>query len=113
MWYSAALLFQSVHNRCPTRDDVWELQVIVIQASSEDAAKGIAKEIGKQNEVEYISATGDLVQWVFRRVESITELSCAIEHGTEVYGRFLHAADEEHVFTPFDDVHDEGPAIGG
>lgn len=102
MWYSAALLFQSVHNKCPTQNDVWELQIVVIQAPSEDAAVKSASEIGKQREHEYISATGDMVRWVFRQIESLTELSGNIEHGTEIYARFLRASDVERLLAPFD-----------
>jgi hypothetical protein len=102
MWYSAALLFQSVHNKCPTQNDIWELQIIVIQALSEDTAMKIANEIGKQREHEYISATGDLVQWVFRQIESLTQLSGDIEHGTEIYSRFLRTSDVERLLTPFE-----------
>lgn len=60
MWYSASLLFQSVHNKCSTPNDVWELQIVIIQAPSADAALKIANEIGKQREHEYVSATGGL-----------------------------------------------------
>jgi hypothetical protein len=109
MWYSAALLFESVHNNCPTQNDVWELQIVLVQAPSQDTAIRIANEIGKQREHEYISATGDLVHWVFRQLESLTELSGNIEHGTEIYARFLRASDVERLLTPIntDDVNSE------
>jgi hypothetical protein len=110
MWYGAALLFQSVHNNCPTPDDVWQLQIIVIQAPSEDSATRIANEVGNQREHEYTSATGDLVRWVFRQIESLTELPGDIEHGTEIYARFLRANDVERLLAPIDTDDVRSPA---
>ena len=102
MWYSVALLFESVHNNYPSRDDVWELQIVVIRASSEEEATRIASEIGEEREHEYTSATGDRVRWVFRQVESVTQISGDIGHGTEIYARFLRTSDVERLLTPFD-----------
>src|SRR5947209_6112447 len=105
MWYSAGIFLQSVHNDCPTDDDGWELQVLLITASSEVEARIQAEKLGKEREHEYISATGDKVRWVFRQLESISEvLDEDLKPGTEVYSRFLRASEVRSLLTPFQDA---------
>jgi hypothetical protein len=104
MWHWASLFFQSVHNDHPTASDYWEQQVIILQADSDEDAKVIAERIGKEKEHEYISMTGDRVKWVFRHVESISELfDQSLKPGSEVYSRFLRADEVRSLLQPIEE----------
>lgn len=88
MWYSAALFFQGVRNGAP--DDIWELEVILLQAESEADITAEAQQVGKDSEHEYKTVTGDQLRWVCRHVEHVYELiEQDIKHGAEVYSQFL------------------------
>ena len=105
MWFSASLFFESVHNDNPAPNDLWEEQIVLIQANTENDARSKAEEWGKNNCVEYVSATGDRVQWIFRRISSIFELFDDMpRHGCEVFYRFLRATEVKSLLTPFQDL---------
>jgi hypothetical protein len=107
MWFSASLFFEGVHNDCPNEDDVWEQSVFLIWAASEEEAMLQAQKLAKEREVEYITAIGDRVRWVFRHVESVFELFDAeLKAGIEVYSRFLRANDVRSLLTSFEDSQD-------
>jgi hypothetical protein len=107
MWYFASLFFQSVHNDCPTDHDVWEQRVFLLQSPTAADAQIQAAQIGKESEHHYISVTGDRVHWVFRHVESISELfEKQLKPGTEVYWRFLKGDEVSSLLKPFDDGED-------
>jgi hypothetical protein len=102
MWYSASILFESVHNEKMDVNDMWEEQIVLIVANSEEEARAEAEKIGKEREHRYISATGDHVQWEFRQVEAIFELfDNELRPGTEVFSRFLRASEVTSLLTPF------------
>jgi hypothetical protein len=92
-----------VTNDCPLEDDLWEQQVIIIDAPTETDARIQAEQMGRRKEHEYISVTGDRVRWVFRCVETVFELfDEQLKHGTEVYSRFLRASDVRSLMKRFE-----------
>ena len=95
MWYTVNLLFQSVHPGQPSdQDTVWEESVFLVQAASRDEARRLGMRIGKEQETEYVSATGEEVCWKFAEVESVFEiLDETVGHGVEVFSRILRARD--------------------
>ena len=105
MWYGVSLLFESVHT--PEIDKeavVWEMSVVLVKARDKSVANDEGERIGKEQEHEYTSATGDLVRWTFRQVESVYEINAdTVQSGTEVFSRFLRASDVRSLLTPFDD----------
>jgi hypothetical protein len=104
MWYSADLFFESVHDNFPKDTDLWEEQVLLINANSEEEARATAEELGRRNEHVYTSGTGDNVHWVFRMVASVDEiLDENLKSGTEVFSRFLRAAEVKALLTPFEE----------
>jgi len=104
MWFSASLFFESVHNDNPAPDDIWEEEIVLIQANTEDDAKSKAEEWGKNKCEEYVSVAGDRVRWVFRRISSIAKLfDDEPRHGSEVFYRFLRATEVKSLLTPFQD----------
>jgi hypothetical protein len=101
MWFGVSLLFKSVHNGQPEDDALWEDSIVLIRAQSRDEAQKQAEALGKGEEHEYVSASGDLVKWTFQGVESIHEiLDDTLENGTEIFSRFLRAREVESLLTP-------------
>jgi len=104
MWFSASLLFKSIHNGLPEDDCLWEESIVLLQADSRDEAQKQAESLGKAEEHEYVSATGDLVRWTFQTVETLYEiLDGPPGHGTEVFSRFLRSREVESLLTPIKD----------
>jgi hypothetical protein len=103
MWYGVCLLYRSeVDGR---RDDecTWEEFVVLIEADDKEAAKWEGERIGKAGEHEYITATDELLRWVFDRVLSVYEiLEDGIRSGTEIYSMFLRTSEAQSLLKPFD-----------
>src|SRR5207302_1849043 len=104
MWFSVNLLFKSIHPDHPENESLWEERVFLVQAETEDQARHEGERIGKNEEHEYVAATGDLVRWVFEQIASISPLLAdTLGNGTEVFSRFLSSAQVESLWTPFED----------
>ena len=102
MWFTASLLYKSRHPDQPETERLWEESIVLIRAADEDEARRKAEEIGKDQEVEYVAAAGNQVQWTFERIESIHEvLAENLAHGTELFSRFLSLSAVENLLTPF------------
>lgn len=102
MWYSASLLFESVHGGQSLPDALWEERIILVKANSEDEARRQADQLGKAEEHAYTSAEGDQVQWAYRRIERICAIDAAtLQSGTELFCRFLRGSEVASMLTPF------------
>ncbi len=100
MWFAANLQFESVHDGQPSDHDLWEERLILVQADSESQARTKAELFGKQEEHEYVSATGDRVHWVFRRIEKVAPIDApTLEDGTELFSRFLKGAEVQSILS--------------
>jgi len=98
------LLYKSRHPDSPETERLWEESIVLIRAADEVKARRKAEEIGKAQEVEYVAAAGNQVRWTFERIESIHEvLDEHLEHGTELFSRFLSFSDVQNLLTPFQD----------
>lgn len=85
LWFYVAADYKAVHVGTKRKRHLWERKVFVFRTTA-DKAESKALEIAKENEHEYISATGDLVRWTFMGIESTSELfDKEITDGTEVY----------------------------
>lgn len=104
MWYSASMIFECVQNGRAEVEDLWEHQVILVQAASADEVPAVAERLGKDSEVSYISATGAHVRWEFRKVLDVYELlGEKLATGSEVYSRLLRASGVKRLSTPFEE----------
>ena len=103
MWYTASILYESVHNQKVKEDDIWEEQIVLILAESESDAMAKAEMIGKRGEERYLSATNEKVRWTFRCVQSTYGLlDEELKHGTEVFSRFLRSSEARSLLTPLE-----------
>jgi hypothetical protein len=102
MWFAVNQLFESVHDGRPAADALWEERVVLVQAADEAEARRRGEILGRAEEHEYRSATGDQVRWTFRQVERVYPIDAEVlEDGTEVFARFLRSCEVESLLTPF------------
>lgn len=103
MWFSASLLFQSVH-RIPSDGSLWEESIRLIKATSLTEAKSIADLLRRSSETEYSVSDIDSVRWTFVRVESVFSIEDdLLKSGIELFSRFLRESEVNSLLTPFDD----------
>jgi hypothetical protein len=100
MWYSVNLLYKSLHPEHPEHEWLWEERIVLVEAGSEDEAKRKGERLGKAEEVEYISATGDLVRWTFQQLERVCQIE-ALQDGSELFSRFLSQAEVDSLTATF------------
>src|SRR5438105_4014142 len=104
MWFTASLFFKSNIPNEPDTQALWEESIVLIRAADEQEARIKAEEIGKRREHKYLAAAGNQVRWSFEKIESIHEvLAENLEHGTEVFSRFLSLSDVRNLLTPLQD----------
>lgn len=103
-WYCASLLFKANYsddnmNSCP----LWEECMVAIFAESDTDATQQANELGKSKEHSY-SSNGVNIVWKFVQIERIYQIeNQEIEHGTELFSRFLRDSEARSILTPFED----------
>src|SRR5438552_3262007 len=100
MWFAVNMFFESVHPDHPENEFLWEERVVLVRAESEEEARRQGELIGKAGEHEYTAANGDLVRWVFRQVEGVSAIE-VLDHGTELFSRFLSKQEVESLLSPF------------
>jgi hypothetical protein len=104
MYFTASLLFKSVHTPSDHEAPVWEEQIILFEAEDASAAERKAAVYGKAHEVEYRNQADELVHWTFERIERVCEIQDdLLKDGTELFSRFLKDAEVKSLLTPFDD----------
>jgi len=104
MWFTASLLFKSNIPNEPDSEALWEESIVLIRAANEEEARIKAEDSGKRREHEYLASAGNPVRWTFERIESVHEILAEnLEHGTELFSRFLSFSDVQNLLTPFQD----------
>jgi hypothetical protein len=89
-WYAAVLLLESLHPEDPGSRKLFQLQVRLVRARSDEAAWDRANTIAKAQEHSYANVYGNTVEWVLREVIDVIELlDDAMKEGAEVYYSFL------------------------
>jgi hypothetical protein len=112
MWYGVNLLFENCHVGEPADRNLWEERIILVDASSDMVAAQEGRRLGKAEEHEYTSATGDRIQCRFRRVDCVHAIDAdTLETGTEVFSRFLRASEVASLRTPFKEKKPVGKKV--
>ncbi len=94
MWYSARLLFESVHDP-PSRPSklypLFEESFIVFQVDDAESVHAHLLELAHGKEHNYEAAAGNQVYYTFREILEVQEIMGGkIEDGTEVFYRWWH-----------------------
>jgi|SRR5437660_6208052 len=102
MWFAVSSFFKCkcIHPEHPDDESLWEERIFLIQAETEEGARQEGERICKVEEHEYVSATGDLVQWIFQQVASVSEIY-SLEPGSELFSRFLKKQEVDSLLTNF------------
>jgi hypothetical protein len=99
-WFAAVLLFESLHPEEQPIRKLFELQVRLVRASSEQAAWDRANEIGKDQQHSFANLNDNKVDWVLREVVDVVELlDNAMKDGAEVYYSFLSEREARRIST--------------
>ena len=99
-WFAALLLFESLHPEEQRIRKLFQLQVRLVRASSEQAAWDRASEIGKDQQHSFANVYGNKVEWVLREVVDVVELlDNAMKEGAEVYYAFLSEREARRIST--------------
>ena len=88
-WFAVSLVFECID---PDTDEGLSLEqrIVLLHAVDEDAVRERAGRLGKKTQVEYASAEGNQVRWLFRGIGDIKALlDDEIGDGTEVYYSYL------------------------
>jgi hypothetical protein len=95
-WYSARLLFESVHDppeRPSKLSPLFEESIVVFQADDDESVPAKLKKLAQAGEVEYEAIAGNQVRWEFREVLEVQEIGTdkdVLEDGIEVFYRWWH-----------------------
>jgi hypothetical protein len=104
MWFTASLLFKAEHKGVEIQDPLWEEQIVLFQAEESSIAEARAAAYGKAQEHEYANMEGQLIRWVFKKVERVCSIeTTALADGTELFSRFLKDSEVQSLFVPFAD----------
>ena len=96
-WFAARIVLEACHPEEPVGERLFEEQIILVRAPTEEVALQKAALFGKDAEHAYKNAEGRDVRWVFKEVLDIKMLfDDVIQDGTEVYHAFL--AEDELAF---------------
>jgi hypothetical protein len=93
-WYSARLLYESVHDppEKPSRlEPLFEESIIVFYVKDEDSIHSRVLALAQAREHHYTAGAGNEVYWTFREILEVQEImsnSEQIEDGTEVFYRW-------------------------
>lgn len=94
-WYSAVLLFECVVGEDVGGGALVEESTRLLQAGDDAEANVRAEQLGRDEEHEYLNASGALVRWKFVRVLELQDLCTdSLEHGTEVFSRMRRRSPE-------------------
>jgi hypothetical protein len=103
MWFAASLLFKSVHIPSGLKPSIWEQSILLIEADTESDALNKAERIGQSKKASF-QAQNDLVFWTFEGVERMYPIDKdELEHGVELFSRFLRDSEVMSLRTPFED----------
>lgn len=94
-WYSAVALFKSEHVGKPRKRHLWERTIFLLRASGMMEAVETAERIAREQECDYVSASGDTVHWTFQSIEDVLELlDNEVKEETEVYWKLFERVDK-------------------
>lgn len=102
-YYAAALFFKTLVDGLYCESNLWEEQILLIKAASQEDALEAAREIGEKQESAYLNSAGERIEWKFVKVERVCEIE-GMGHGAELFSRFLRGSEAASLLTPFDDT---------
>ncbi|RMW97815.1 DUF4288 domain-containing protein [Allofranklinella schreckenbergeri] len=103
-YYSASIFFRSSINGDSDNSNIWEEQIVLLQAASEEQALKLAERYAVEQESSYKNVEGHTVAWAFFTIERLIRIDDFNFSGvTEVFSRFLKYGEVQSLLQPFDD----------
>jgi len=97
-WWAVRMLFEYVHPGKASEDAVFEEQVRLVRARTEDEAAAKGAEIGRREFLAYRNVANAEVEFTFREILDVVELlDHVMKDGVEVYYHFLRWEDVQQV----------------
>lgn len=101
VYFAVSIFYQSRING--TVSNLWEEQIVLVRAFSEEDAAKQAVDFAHAQETSYQNCEGDDVEWRFFKVERVFNTGLAEFSGNvEIFSRFLKKSEAESLLTPFD-----------
>ena len=104
MWYCASILWVAERNGVQDSDSLWEEQLVLIEAGSEESARAEGLRRASQPRAAYKNNDGVTISWRFVKIDRIYEIGNEqLTNGTEIFSRFLRDSEARSLMTPFSD----------
>lgn len=87
--YYAVVILNELSSPSPSHKTLYEEEVVMISASSEDDARERAISCGKEQEDSYQNQSGETITHRFKAVKDVQLMPPELESGTTVYSRFF------------------------
>ena len=102
MWFCACALSVAEHDQKHPTDALWEEQIFLIDAESEEDARVKGEQVARAERAEYRNAAGEMIHWKFKNIESVHQIMDEeLKSGTEVFSRFLREEQVQSMLKPF------------
>lgn len=99
-YYAAVLVFESSSDEV-NYQPLYEEEVLIVEAPSEDAARERAIQLGKERETSYKNQDGQTISNQFKRLLDVQAIQDGqIEHGSTVYSRHFRDYAAYETFEP-------------
>ena len=96
VWFVVSVMYEGEHVPGDGQDNIWEESLLLVAAPDSDAAHQIAEKIGRKREHGY-AVDGGLINWRLRFVDRVCAVDGDLDHGSEIFSRFLKATEVESI----------------
>ena len=102
-YFTVSMFYQSRINGMIHESNLWEEQIVLVRAFSEEDAAKQAINFASTQETSYKNSEGEDVEWRFFKIERIFNTGLAeLSGNAEIFSRFLRSSEAESLLTPFD-----------
>jgi hypothetical protein len=103
-YYTASLFYRSDHiKKSSDKNSIWEERIVLIKADSSHRAMEIAQKYGESESVKYKNVSGESVEWVFVKIESVYKIIDNMQAEiAEVFSRFLNDREAKSILQPLE-----------
>ncbi|HEY6351868.1 MAG TPA: DUF4288 domain-containing protein [Candidatus Angelobacter sp.] len=103
MWYSVSTFAVAQRDQHSVKEPLWEEQIFLVDAESENDAKHKAELLAQRDECEYTVRNGSSLTWRFNCVSKVYKLPDEdIRDGVEIFSRFLKDSEAKSLLNPIE-----------
>ena len=102
MWFCVCVLSVAEHDQKHPPDALWEEQLFLVDAESEEDARMKGEQFAEAERAKYRNAAGEMIEWKVEKIESVHQIMDEeLKSGTEVFSRFLRERQVQSLLEPF------------